>query len=79
MFDPVTLEFTGFHIVNSQYEELEPNEKGWLWSHQLKLYLGIDQSQLRFFTPEGKLVPTPEEEVQRLAQKLQELGVDPSE
>jgi Uma2 family endonuclease len=60
-FDPETLEFRGFHLVDGEYQELQPNENGWLWSQQLKLYLGIYQSQLRYFTPEGKLVLTPEE------------------
>ena len=78
-FDPETLEFKGFELVEGRYQELQPNEHGWLWSHQLGLYLGIYQSQLRFFTPEGKLVPTPEETAERLAQKLREMGIDPSE
>lgn len=30
-------------------------------SQQLELFLGIHNSQLRFFTPDGKLVATPEE------------------
>ncbi|MDJ0597666.1 MAG: Uma2 family endonuclease [Crocosphaera sp.] len=85
-FDPETLEFQGFQLMAGQYQVIEPNEKGWLWSQQLGLYLGIDNDQLRFFTPEGKLVLTPEEtakqEKQRaewLAEKLQELGINPDE
>jgi hypothetical protein len=27
----------------------------------LQIYLGIHDNQLRFFTPEGALIPTPEE------------------
>jgi Uma2 family endonuclease len=83
-FDPNTLEFAGFHILDGQYQPLEPNDQGWLWSQQLQLYLGIYQQQLRFFTPEGQLVPTPEEVAQqqaqradRLAEKLRELNIDP--
>ncbi|MEO1148351.1 MAG: Uma2 family endonuclease [Cyanobacteria bacterium J06638_22] len=60
-FHPETLEFQGFHLVAGRYEPLEPNEQGWLWSAQLGLYLGIRDRQLRFFTPEGILIPTPEE------------------
>ncbi len=85
-FDPETLEFKGFQLVTGEYQELEANEKGWLWSQQLGLYLGIYQSQLRFFTPEGELVLTPEETAQeerqraeRLAQRLRDLGIDPSD
>jgi hypothetical protein len=48
-----------------------------LWSHQLGLYLGIHQNYVRFFTREGKLVLTPEEDAERLAAKLRELNIDP--
>ncbi|NET34476.1 MAG: Uma2 family endonuclease [Cyanothece sp. SIO1E1] len=55
------LEFRGFHLVDGKYEELQPNDQGWLWSQQLQLYLGVRQQQLRFFTAAGQLVPTPKE------------------
>ena len=38
-FDPETLEFQGFQLMAGQYQVIEPNEKGWLWSQQLGLYL----------------------------------------
>ena len=83
-FDPDTLEFCGFLLVGGVYEAIAPNASGHLWSRQLELYLGIYNSRLRFFTPDGGLVPTPEEVAQqaqqqtnRLAEKLRELGVDP--
>ena len=63
-FDPYTLEFAGFHLVDGKYEPLEANDQGHLWSQQLDLYLGIHQGLLRFFTPSGQLVPTPEEEAE---------------
>ena len=78
-FDPYTLEFAGFHLVDGQYQPLEPNNQGHLWSQQLGLYLGIYDGLLRFFTPEGKLVPTPEEVAEKLAAKLRELNIDPEE
>lgn len=57
-FDPQSLEFAGFHLVDGQYQPLEPNPQGWLWSQQLELYLGIYERKLRFFTNEGRLLPT---------------------
>ncbi|GBF83676.1 hypothetical protein AsFPU3_0719 [Aphanothece sacrum FPU3] len=85
-FEPETLEFQGFQLMSGQYQVIEPNENGWLWSQQLGLYLGIDNDQLRFFTAEGKLVLTPEEtaeqqqqRAERLAEKLQELGINPDD
>ncbi len=47
----------GFHLVEGEYQEIQPNQQGWLWSQQLQLFLGINQNQLRFFTDEGELVP----------------------
>jgi Uma2 family endonuclease len=92
-FDPDSLEFEGFHLVDGTYQPIPPTEQGWRWSQQLELYLGIDQSQLRFFTPDGDLVASPEEVAlaeqqradaeqqrnQRLMAKLRELGVDPDD
>lgn len=75
-FDPNSLEFKGFQLMLGKYEEIAANEQGWLWSQQLELFLGVHDSQLRFFTPEGKLVPTPEEVAEKMAQKLQDLGID---
>ncbi|MBD2138084.1 Uma2 family endonuclease [Anabaena sp. FACHB-1237] len=83
-FDPYTLEFAGFYLTNGQYQPLEPNEKGYLWSEQLGLYLGVHDGLLRYFTSQGELVPTPEEtaaaadkRAERLAAKLRELNIDP--
>jgi Uma2 family endonuclease len=83
-FDPHSYEFKGFHLVDGQYQELQPNEQGHLWSEQLGLFLGVYEQTLRFFATDGKLVSTPEEtaeKVQRrnekLVAKLRSLGIDP--
>ena len=90
-FDPYTLEFAGFNLVVGKYQPIEPSDRGHLWSQQLKLYLGIHQGLLRFFTANGELIPTPEEQAdserqqkeiaqqkaERLAAKLRELNIDP--
>ncbi|MUL36565.1 Uma2 family endonuclease [Gloeocapsopsis dulcis] len=60
-FDPYTLELAGFKLNYRIYEPIVANEQGWLWSDELQLYLGIVGEQLRFFTPDGELVLTPEE------------------
>ncbi len=89
-FDPDSLEFQGFTLVSGVYQAIEANECGWLWSEQLGLYLGIYEQQLRYFTADGELVPTPEEaarqekqkkelalqKIQELTAKLQALGVN---
>ncbi|KAM3092261.1 Uma2 family endonuclease [Phormidesmis sp. 146-35] len=70
-FDPNTLEFQGFRLMAGEYQALQPDSQGWLWSQQLELYLGIHQRQLRFFSRQGQLLPTPDEwaeAAQRLAE-----------
>jgi Uma2 family endonuclease len=91
-FDPDTLEFAGFHLLDGQYQPLQPDAHGRLWSQQLQLFLGVCDRKLRFFTPAGQLIPSPreaaedesrqkelaQERAERLAAKLRELGVDPN-
>jgi len=71
-FDPANLEFKGFHLVEGQYQEIAPNDREWLWSEQLQLFLGIHERKLRFFTAEGELVPLPEEEMQQRAERAEQ-------
>jgi Uma2 family endonuclease len=63
-FDPANLEFQGFQLISGQYQPLVANSQGWLWSQQLQLFLGVCDRQMRFFTAEGVLVPTPQESAQ---------------
>ena len=85
-FSPDTLEFQGFMLERGMYQPIQPNDRGNLWSEQLQLFLGIYEGQLRFFSPEGELIPTPAETAEaehnrgeKLAAKLRELGVEPDQ
>ncbi|MEH2286797.1 Uma2 family endonuclease [Nostoc sp.] len=71
-FDPYTQEFAGFHLVDGEYQPLQASEQGYLWSHQLGLYLGVYEGLLRFFTRDGQLVPTPEETAEEVQQKAEQ-------
>ena len=74
-FDPDTLEFAGFLLMGGSYEPIEANTSGHLWSRQLNMYLGVHNSQLRFFMPDGTMVPIPAEaaeEAQKQAEQAQE-------
>ncbi|WP_427157846.1 Uma2 family endonuclease [Aliinostoc sp. HNIBRCY26] len=71
-FDPYTLEFAGFHLVDGEYQPLQANTQGYLWSHQLGLYLGVYDGLLRFFTQDGELVPTPEETAEQAQQQAEQ-------
>lgn len=72
-FDPQTSEFKGFQIVGGQYQELQPNDAGWLFCQQLGVYLGIHDGKLRLFTPEGQLVPISQELAEQERQQKTEL------
>ncbi len=83
-FSPDDLEFSGFKLVEGKYQEILVNELGLRWSEVLGLYLGIYNHQLRYFDATGQLIPTPEEAALKekhradvLAEKLQELGINP--
>ncbi|MBD2179137.1 Uma2 family endonuclease [Pseudanabaena sp. FACHB-1998] len=89
-FHPETLEFAGFHLVDGKYEALIPNAQGYLWIEQLGIYLGIHENQLRYFTPDGAIVPLPEEQeriakeqvmqrAERLEAILRSQGIDPDQ
>ncbi len=58
-------------MVDGEYEKIQPNEQGRLWSKQLQLFLGINEQKLRFFTPDGDWVPTPEQSAQTAQQQLE--------
>lgn len=92
-FHPETLEFAGFRLIAGEYQPITANETDWLWSQQLELFLGIAKGQLRYFSPDGELISTPEEraelaeqeaeiaqqKVKKLLAKLKELGVEEEE
>lgn len=64
-FDPVTLEFVGHRLVNGEYQRLEPDDRGYCWSQTLELWLGRWNRQLRYFSADGQLILTPEEDCAR--------------
>lgn len=74
-YDPYTKKLEGWRLANAHYEPIAPNERGWLWSKQLGLWLGTwngwyvvqNATWLRFYDAEGNLLPTRAEELERLA------------
>ena len=69
-FDPESLEFQGFSLNQRVYQPIALNAQGQMWSNSLQLFLGIYANQLRFFTPTGELVPTPQESAVLAEQQL---------
>jgi hypothetical protein len=66
LYDPVTKKLEGYRLgANRRYEPIQPNERGWLWSVELGLWVGTwegeylrhEDTWLRFYDAEGRLVP----------------------
>jgi len=70
-YDPDDVRLVGWRLTNGphnelSYAELAPNERGWLWSSELSLWLGTWQGEylrvidtwLRFYTADGQLMPS---------------------
>jgi hypothetical protein len=76
-YDPDTHQIEGWTLASKRYQPLKPNDKGWLWSEELELWLGVwegnvgrfDDTWLRFFDRDGKLVLNENEASHRLAQE----------
>jgi Uma2 family endonuclease len=68
-YDPDGKKLDGWRLDNGKYRTIDPNDKGWLWSEQLKSWLGTwegfylnrETTWLRLFTEDGALVSTTEE------------------
>jgi Uma2 family endonuclease len=71
-FDPESLEFAGFRLVNGIYEAIAPNPEGRLVSVELGLELGTYEQQLRWFTAEGTLIPLPEEQERQAREQAEQ-------
>ncbi|UFP96289.1 Uma2 family endonuclease [Gloeobacter morelensis] len=71
LFDPNSFELQGFHLVDGRYESLHPEENGRLWSRQMGVFLGEQESRLRFFAPDGALVLLPAEQAEQERQRAE--------
>jgi hypothetical protein len=71
-YDPEAQFLRGWRLHQGHYESLTANEKGWLWSVQLQLWLGTWHGKyreyqdlwLRFYDKDGKLVLIASEEAE---------------
>lgn len=88
-FDPATNRLDGWRLVNGRYQDIPANERGWLRSERLGLWLGIWEGEylgeratwLRFYDSSGNLVAlhseAAEAELARLRAMLAEQGISP--
>ncbi len=65
-YDPAEKRLYGWQLADSSYVTIEPNERGWMWSQQLNVWLGLWEGEfqrntatwLRFYTTDFQLVLT---------------------
>jgi Uma2 family endonuclease len=80
LYDPDTRKLDGWHLTNGDYEPMEKDERGWLWSRQLELHVGLWEGSYletkgiypRFFDVHGNLVLTGHEDQHRRADKAEQ-------
>jgi len=69
----------GFRLAGGEYRPIVPEGRGWLWSEQLGLFVGLWQGWIgdqnagwvRFYRPDGTLVPTPQERAEAAEQRAE--------
>ncbi|MBE9063109.1 Uma2 family endonuclease [cf. Phormidesmis sp. LEGE 11477] len=71
-----------YRLVDGVYQLLEGNpvaipEIGLSLGRERGIYLGREREWLYWYDESGKRLPSPEEKVERLVEKLRELGIDP--
>jgi Uma2 family endonuclease len=79
-YDPRTQRLEGWRLgEGGRYLVIQPNEKGWLWSEKLELwlgawkgsYLGVEAVWLRYYHADGRLILTRAEDAEREVKALQ--------
>ncbi len=73
-YDPAKQRLVGWNLTHGRYEPLVPNQDGRLWCEELQLWLGpwrgphqgYNEVWLRFFTADGRVVPTSSEIAEQL-------------
>lgn len=76
IFDRYTNNFRAFNLVGNRYQEIDLSDQQ-LWLEEVQLYLGRWQGEykgvrgvwLRFYDPQGNLVPLPAEAAQQQAEQ----------
>ncbi len=51
-----------WRLINGEYEEIKPDERGWVWSEELQKWLVPDGKNLWLYNPDGTKCLTSEEE-----------------
>jgi len=72
LYDPFSQEFTGYRLHGLEYQEITPDAERTIFSGVTGLYLGVRDQRLRWITPDGVVVPTPQELAQQERQHAEQ-------
>jgi Uma2 family endonuclease len=75
LYEPETRKLEGFALAGLAYRPMVPEKRGWFWSEQLGVYLGLwhgvvagrEADWVRLFHRDGSLVPTEAEAAEQRA------------
>jgi len=75
LYDPLTFQLEGFRLVDGAYQPLQLDERGWMWSEEFGLWLGLWEGKflerqgtwLRLYTSDGELALRYDEAAKQLA------------
>jgi Uma2 family endonuclease len=69
LYDPFSQEFLGYHLQGAHYAEAQPDIEGKIYSPVTGLFLAVRDEWLRWLTPEGAVIFSPEEIVPQERQR----------
>ena len=72
LYDPLSHDFVGYHLQSGRYQPVEPDAQGRVYSPQADLYLVVRDEWLRWMTPAGVILPTPEELAKQERQRAEQ-------
>jgi hypothetical protein len=72
LYDPYSQAFTGYQLQGSHYVEMGRDGEGRMYSEVTDLYLGIQDSWLRWITLEGEVVASPSERAEQERQRAEQ-------
>jgi len=71
LYDPFSQEFIGYHLQGVHYAEVKSDIEGKIFSPVTGLFLAVREEWLRWFTPEGEIIPTPQESAEHEHQRAE--------
>jgi len=72
LYDPYSQEFIGYRLQGFDYQEIEPDTEGRLYSQATNLYLAVRNNWLRWLTPQGIVLPSPREQLEQELQHVEQ-------